>query len=96
MCRRAIIIAAGRIVADGALTELADGAGEALSVTLVVGLMGWFAHSLSKGLSYLARGARNTDASRQLRFQTEHRIQEVDALRVTLRESFEALRNPPG
>jgi len=36
VCRRAIIIAAGRIIADGSLAELADGAGETLAVTLVV------------------------------------------------------------
>jgi len=36
VCRRAIIIAAGRIIADGTLTELAEGQGESLAVTLVV------------------------------------------------------------
>ena len=36
VCRRAIILAGGRIVADGPLTELAEEAGEALSVGLVL------------------------------------------------------------
>ena len=35
VCRRAIIIAAGRLIADGSLTELAEGGGEHLAVTLV-------------------------------------------------------------
>lgn len=37
VCRRAIIIAAGRIIADGSLTDLAGDGGETLAVTLVAG-----------------------------------------------------------
>ncbi|MEZ6013666.1 MAG: ABC transporter ATP-binding protein [Planctomycetota bacterium] len=39
VCRRVVILAGGRVVADGGLLELADGVGEALSVT-VGGLTG--------------------------------------------------------
>ncbi len=34
VCRRVVILAGGRVVADGGLMELADGVGEALSLTL--------------------------------------------------------------
>lgn len=35
VCRRAVIIAAGRIIADGSLTELAEDTGETLALSLV-------------------------------------------------------------
>jgi ABC-2 type transport system ATP-binding protein len=34
VCRRVVILAGGRVVADGGLLELADGVGEALSLTV--------------------------------------------------------------
>ena len=56
VCRRAIILRAGRIVADGSLEELAQGQGETLLVTLA--LAGGVARELARGALERVEGVR--------------------------------------
>jgi ABC-2 type transport system ATP-binding protein len=79
VCRRAIIIAAGRIIADGTLAELAGDTGETLAVTLVVdGDEGLRALGELEGVTRVDLATRGEAGRRRFHLAVEARFEVAD------------------